>query len=325
MNFSMWASSASCWGFSELQATNYFHQLGAPQVTRGFSYGYNGKLTSSGGIKVSSLNTTWAASSAAGTACPTTPGSTSGSVCLKWTMSVPGVAPNTVINTSAANYSSWNALIDVIFHAVATPSNQGGYTETAHIQIYQMVMDYQVNGNPNWAMYIVGANGRHYATKTINGVPYIVSVNMGDTGNFGNPAYVGSGGTANNISMFVLPAPAPIGSGNYLWGQASAVHDFGGIISWLSQTTTGAQGTGIYDDAGNLLISNVGGGNVTSALINPAHYLTGLNPNFEVYSAATGAFTSNNSGAAASGPYTNNTNFTTTDFWVALPGEIIGD
>ena len=240
-------------------------------------------------------------------------------------MSVPGVAPNTVINTSAANYSSWNALIDVIFHAVATPSNQGSYTETAHIQIYQMVMDYQVNGNPNWAMYIVGANGRHYATKTINGVPYIVSVNMGDTGNFGNPAYVGSGGTANNISMFVLPAPAPIGSGNYLWGQASAVHDFGGIISWLSQTTTGAQGTGIYDDAGNLLISNVGGGNVMSALINPAHYLTGLNPNFEVYSAATGAFPSNNSGAAASGPYTNNTKFATTDFWVALPDEIIGD
>jgi hypothetical protein len=214
-------------------------------------------------------------------------------------------------------------LIDVIFHAIATPSNQGSYTETFHLQIYQMVMDFQVNGNPNWATYLVGS--KHYSTKTINGVAYIVLVNMQDTGNFGNPAWAGSGGTANNVTLFAWPAPAPIGSGSYLWGQASAVHDIGGIISWLSQTTSGSQGTGIYDDAGNLLINNVGGGYVTSALLNPAHYLTGLNPNFEVYSAATGPFPSNYSGAAASGPYTDNTKFTTTNFWVALPGEGIGN
>jgi hypothetical protein len=222
-------------------------------------------------------------------------------------MSVPGVAPLSAANTAGTTYTKWNALLDIYFHATATPPVQ--QNATFDLQIYQMVMDFTNSGVPNWATFMLGT----YTTKTIGGVTYLVSANMFDPFTEG-PGYVGNGGTYNAISMFPLPTyPTSGGTGSYLWGQASVVHDVGGIIAWLSQPKTVGGVTGIFDDAGHLLYDNVRRTNVTSAFINPLHYLTGLNPGFELIT------------AAPSVTYTNNTKFITTNFWVALPGEAIGN
>jgi len=306
-NFSMWSNNASCWGFTVTEPTdpnNVFWN--APEATRGFSFAFNGLLTSSGGISVSALNTQYASTSVH---CPST--GTSGSVCAKWTMSVPGVAAQSQTNTVSATYSRWDALMDIYFHSTAKPAVQTN--ATFDLQIYQMVMDNVNSGVPNWASYIVGT----HTTKTIGGITYLVSVNMGDPGTEGS-AWVGNGGSYNSISMFPLPTyptgTAGGGTGSYLWGMASAVHDIGGIISWLSQPQTINGVTGIFDDAGNLLKDNArANANVTTALLSPSFYLSGLNPGYEVVQ------------ATPSTSYPNNAAFTTTNFWVAVPGETVGN
>ena len=219
---------------------------------------------------------------------------------------MPGVAPQSAANTAGNTYTKWNALMDIYFHDTATPATQ--QDTSFDLQIYQMVMDFNNGGVPNWATYLLGT----YTKKTIGGVTYLVSANMFDPFTEG-AGYVGNGGSFNAISMFPLPTyPTNGNTGSYLWGQASIVHDVGGIIAWLSQPKTVNGVTGIFDDAGHLLYDNVRHTNVTSALINPNHYLTGLNPGFELITAAPNA------------SYPNNTVFTTTNFWVALPGEAVG-
>jgi hypothetical protein len=233
-------------------------------------------------------------------------------------MSVPGVAAQSQTNTAGSTYTQWNALMDIYFHATATPAV--GQATTFDLQIYQMVMDFTNNGAPNWASNIIGGYNAHgnlvrSAKKTIGGVTYLVSANMFDPFTEG-AGYVGQGGSYNAISMFPLPTyptTTPSGSGSYLWGRASVVQDIAGIIKWLSVPTTGSSGTGIYDDAGVLMYDNVRETNITSAFLSPSMYLTGFNPGYEVI------------GTTPSGTYTNNTVFTTTNFWVALPGEAVGN
>jgi hypothetical protein len=312
-SFSMWSQSASCWGINSLttgSSSNYSF-WNAPEVTRGWSYGYNGPFTSSGGLQVSSLNAGYNASRP----CPSS-GGTASSVCVKWAMSVPGVAPSTQINDATHTYTAWNALLDVYFHSVPKPDNT---TDTSFdLQIYQMVMDYQAGGSPNWAAWIVGDGffPKHpWAKKTIGGVTYLVSVNMQDPGTYGGN-WVGHGGgaTQNMVSMFVLPT-IPTGSTSYLWGSASVTHDLGGIIKWLSQTETRSGVTGIFDDAGARLIDNENAGRtITTPLISPSLYLTGLNAGYEVVDITT-------LGRASA----NNSLFTTTNYWAALPGEATGN
>jgi len=71
--------------------------------------------------------------------------------------------------------------------------------------------------------------------------------------------------------------------------------------------------TAIFDDEGKPLYDNVRKAPVTSPLISPTYYLTGLNPGFEVIQ------------ANASDPaYSNNGVYKTTNYWVALPGEDVG-
>jgi len=177
-----------------------------------------------------------------------------------------------------------------------------------------MVMDYQAGGNPNWATYLIGT----WSKKTINGITYMVSVNMQDPGTYGSgtKAWVGSGGTQNMVSMFVLPTypTSASGSKSYLWGSSSVTHDLGGIISWLSQTQTISGVTGIFDDSGNRLWDNVGNKSVSTALISPSLYLTGMNAGYEVVDVTT-----------AGRAYSNNSLFNTTNYWVALPGETTGN
>ena len=176
-----------------------------------------------------------------------------------------------------------------------------------------MVMDWQAGGNPNWASYIIGT----YTTKTIGGVTYLVTVNAQDPGTMGGSTgtWVGSGGTLNTVALFVLPTyPTSTSSKSYLWGSASVTHDVGGIIAWLSQTQTIGAQTGIFDDAGHLLYDNARNANVTTPLIDPSYYLTGLNPGFEVVQASTNG-----------GAYPNNSVYNTTNYWVALPGETVGN
>jgi hypothetical protein len=123
--------------------------------------------------------------------------------------------------------------------------------------------------------------------------------------------------------MFPTPTYAttlPYGSGTnpYLWGQASVLHDVGGIIAWLSQTQTINGVTGIFDDNGALLIDNHTKKSVTSPLLSPSFYLVGLNPGFEVILA--------NPGTPGTSTYLpGNSVFTTTDLWIALPGETVGN
>jgi Divergent InlB B-repeat domain len=305
-NFSMWSNSASCWGFNVAEPTNPNYTFwNSPLVTRGFSFGVNGLLTPAGGMLVANLNSLYAK-----TAEPCPISGSSGSVCAKWSMSVPGVAAQSAINTAARSDTKWDALLDIYFHATAKPSVQ--QNASFDLQIYQMVMDFSVGGTPNWATNIIGT----HTIKTIGATSYLVSVNMGNPGTEGSN-WVGNGGTYNSISMFPLPtypsSTASGAAGSYLWGQASMVHDVGGIIAWLSQTQTINGVSGIFDDAGHLLYDNVRRVNVTSALLNPSFYLTGLNPGYEVIT------------ATPSSSYPNNTVFTTTDFWVALPGETIGN
>ncbi len=314
VGFSMWSNSASCWGIAINEPSDPNSTFwNAPLVTRGFSFGYEAPLTASGGILVSALN-----SQHAGSADPCPGSGASASVCVKWAMSVPGTSPQSAVNTATATYTSWDALIDIYFHDSAAPA--AGANAFFDLQIYQMVMDFPNGGVPNWASFIVGT----YTTKTIGGVTYLVSVNMGDPGTEGS-SWVGSGGTLNSVSMFPLPTyptTTPAGSGSYLWGAASVVHDVGGIIAWLSQTETktvgGVSKTGIFDDAGNLLTDNVRKAAVNAPLISPAYYLTGLNPGYEVVLANPGT-------PNTSTYYPNNTAFTTTNLWVALPGETVGN
>jgi uncharacterized repeat protein (TIGR02543 family) len=307
--FSMWSQSASCWGINSLTTgtpSNYYF-WNAPEATRGWSYGYNGLLSTAGGLQVSSLNSSYSSSAP----CPASGGSAA-SVCVKWTMSVPGVASSTTTNDASNTYTVWNALLDVYFHSAIKPSNT---TDTSFdLQIYQMVMDYQAGGNPNWATYLIGT----WSKKTINGITYMVSVNMQDPGTYGSgtKAWVGSGGTQNMVSMFVLPTypTSASGSKSYLWGSSSVTHDLGGIISWLSQTQTISGVTGIFDDSGNRLWDNVGNKSVSTALISPSLYLTGMNAGYEVVDVTT-----------AGRAYSNNSLFNTTNYWVALPGETTGN
>jgi hypothetical protein len=232
-SFSMWSQSASCWGINMNMPTNASNLYwSAPEVTRGFSFGYAAPLIASSGNLVSTLNTTYANAT---TPCPSS--GTSSGVCVKWAMSVPGVATGTAINDLTHNYSNWNALLDIYFHAVTNPTDSS-YSAKFDLQIYQMVMDWPAGGNPNWASYLL----RTYTKKTIGGVTYLVSVNMQDPGTYGSGtnAWVGSGGTLNMVAMFVLPTypTSASGSKSYLWGSATVTHDVGGIISWLSQTET---------------------------------------------------------------------------------------
>ncbi len=306
-NFSMWSNNASCWGFTVSEPSNSNNVFwNAPEATRGFSFGYNGLLTSTGGVSVSSLDTQYANAT---THCPSS--GTSSSVCVRWSMSVPGVATQSQINTASSTYSRWDALLDIYFHSTAKPAVQTN--ATFDLQIYQMVMDNVNGGVPNWASYVVGT----HTTKTIGGITYMVSVNMGDPGTEGS-SWVGYGGSYNSVSMFPLPTyptgTAGGGTGSYLWGAPSLVHDVGGIIAWLSQTQTINGVTGIFDDAGNLLKDNArSNANVTTALLSPSFYLTGLNPGYEVIT------------ASPSTSYPNNAVFTTTNFWVAVPGETVGN
>ena len=307
-NFSMWSQSGSCWGINVTEATNtnsvYWN---APEDTRGFAFtGYNAPLTATGGMLVSALNTQHAAAS---TPCPAS--GPSSSVCAKWAMSVPGVAPQSAINTASTTYGRWDALLDIYFHSTATVAAYA--TATFDLQIYQMVMDNEAsNGVPNWAANLLGT----YTTKTISGVTYLVSVNMQNPGTEGASGWVGNGGTLNEVSMFPLPTyptTKPAGSGSFLWGSSSMVNDVGGIIAWLSQPQTINGVTAIFDDAGKPLYDNVRKANVTSPLIDPSTYLSGLNAGYEVVQ------------ATPSTTYPNNTVFTTTNFWVALPGEAVGN
>ena len=312
--FSMWSNSASCWSINQSEPTNtevagnptYWN---APVATRGFSQGPVTLMTPSGGLQVSTLNTEY---NTATTPCPSS--GASQSVCAKWTMSVPGVSANSVANTSTNFYTTWDALMDIYFHPVAQPAVFA--VTSFDLQIYQMLMDFQASGSPAWADFIFGQG--HYTTKTISGVQYYVNVNMGDPGSEG-AGWVGrnSGGTYNCVSLVpVSSTPTTLTAGNtgsYLWGVPSVVHDVGGIIQWLSTTTTMNGTTGIHDDAGNLLYDNVRHANVTTALLNPAHYLTGFNPGYEVVQ-TTGTST-----------YPNNSVFTTTNLWIALPGETVGN
>lgn len=302
-SFSMWANGASCWGINVTEPTDpNFVFWNAPEATRGFSFGVNSLLTSTGGVNVSALNAKYASAS---TPCPAT--GASQSVCAKWSMSVPGVAPQSAANTGNSTYGQWNALLDIYFHTVAKPSVQ--QNASFDLQIYQMVMDYTAGGSPNWATYLLGT----YTTKTIGGITYLVSVNMQDPGTEGS-TWVGYGGSNNTVAMFPLPTYPTSGStGSYLWGQASMTHDVGGVIAWLSQPQTINGVTGIFDDAGRLLYDNVRKASVKSALINPSSYLTGLNAGYEVTLAVPNA------------NYPNNTVFTTTNYWVALPGETVGN
>lgn len=311
---SMWSNSASCWGIVQNEPTNseasgnpvYWN---GPLASRGFSQGPNTLLTSSGGLQVSAINAQYNAT----TPCPS-PGSggSAQSVCAKWTMSVPGTTPGSAINTSTNFYTTWDALMDIYFHAEAVPATFE--RTTFDLQIYQMVMDFQISGVPNWANFVFG-KGR-YTTKTINGTQYYVNVNMGDPGSEGS-GWVGRGGTYNSVSLVPVSSTAITltagAGGSYLWGVPSAVHDVGGIIKWLSETTTINGTTGIHDDAGNLLYDNVRGASVTSPLLNPLHYLTGLDPGFEVLQ------------TTQTSTYPNNATFTTTNLWIALPGEVVGN
>ena len=308
-NFQMWSQSASCWGITTTSANTGLTYWNAPLVTRGFSFGYDAPLTSTGGLKVSSLNTTYAGS---GTHCPTS--GTANSVCVKWVMSVPGVSTQSSINTASTTYTNWDALLDIYFHAASSATTPTSSTNVSFdLQVYQMVMDWQAGGNPNWASYIIGT----YTTKTIGGVTYLVTVNAQDPGTMGGSTgtWVGSGGTLNTVALFVLPTyPTSTSSKSYLWGSASVTHDVGGIIAWLSQTQTIGAQTGIFDDAGHLLYDNARNANVTTPLIDPSYYLTGLNPGFEVVQASTNG-----------GAYPNNSVYNTTNYWVALPGETVGN
>ena len=306
--FSMWSNSSSCWGINQSEPTNNLGNptyWNAPVATRGFSQGAVTLLTPSGGMQVSSLDTQYASAT---TPCPTS--GTSQSVCAKWSMSVPGVSTGSAVNTATNFYTTWDAMIDIYFHATAIPAAY--QLTTFDLQIYQMIMDFQEQSVPAWATFIIGT----HTTKTIGGVTYLVSVNMGDPGSEG-AGWIGRGGTYNCVSLIPLPTyPTTVaagGTGSYLWGLPSAVHDVGGIIAWLSQPKTINGVTGIFDDAGNLLYDNVRKANVTGALLNPSHYLTGFNPGFEVVQ------------AIPSTTYPNNTVFTTTNLWIALPGEPVGN
>lgn len=309
-SFSMWAQSASCWGIDmsvPVNSTNSYWN--APLTTRGWSYGYNARLNGTTGLQVSSLNSTYAGAT---TPCPTS--GTASSVCVKWEMSVPGVASQTAVNTASNTYTNWNALLDIYFHSSATPSNTTN--ATFDLQIYQMVMDWQAsNSQPNWAYNIVNNNSARYSIKTIGGVTYLVTVNLQNPGTEGSN-WVGSGGSLNAVSMFVLPTyyTSAAGSRSYLWGSASVTHDVGGIIAWLSQTETRSGVTGIFDDSGTRLWDRVRNVAVSTPVLDPSYYLTGLNPGFEVVTTNT-----------SSGTYPNNTAFTTTNLWMVLPGEAVGN
>ena len=309
----MWSQSGACWGLNVSEASDPSNAYwNAPEDTRGFSFtGYNAPLTSTGGISVSALDTQYAAAVANSTTpCPAS--GTSSSVCVKWAMSVPGVATASAVNTATNTYTEWDALLDIYFHSSATVAAY--LAGTFDLQIYQMLMDNQAsNGVPNWATNLLGT----HTTKTIGGVPYLVSVNMQDPGTENGTAPLtwvgnGNGGTLNEVTLFPLPT-YPTGSSSYLWGSSSMVHDVGGIIAWLSQTATCSNGTGICDDNNQLLYDNARHANVTAPLISPSYYLSGLNAGYEILL------------AKPSSTYTNNTNFTTTNYWVALPGETIGN
>jgi len=305
-HFSMWSQSASCWGVKVSEPANpKFVYWNAPIVTRGFSFGYTAPLATSGGLSVANLATQHAK---AVQPCPDK--GTASSVCVKWSMEVPGVIPQSTVNTAKVTYSNWDAMIDIYFHAVPNPAP--GTSVTFDLQIYQMLMDWQATNGPNWATNILG----RYTTKTIGKVKYLVTVNTQNPGTQGSN-WVGLGGQLNAVSMFALPTlpttRAAGGVGSYLWGTPSAMHDVGGIIAWLSQMQTVNGVTAIFDDEGKPLYDNVRKAPVTSPLISPTYYLTGLNPGFEVIQ------------ANASDPaYSNNGVYKTTNYWVALPGEDIG-
>ena len=244
---SMWANSSSCWGINQSEPTNNLSNptyWNAPVATRGFSQGAVTLLTPSGGMQVSGLDTQYASAT---TPCPSS--GASQSVCAKWSMSVPGVSAGSAVNTANNFYTTWDAMMDIYFHATATPAAY--QLTTFDLQIYQMIMEFQEQGVPAWSTYSIGK----HTTKTIGGVTYLVSVNMGDPGSEG-AGWIGRGGAYNCVSLIPLPTyPTTVaagGTGSYLWGLPSAVHDVGGIIAWLSQPKTINGVTGIFDDAGNL-------------------------------------------------------------------------
>ena len=305
-DFLMWSQNSSCWGVRVSEPTNpKFVYWNAPIVTRGYSFGYRAPLNGSEGLQVSRLN---AIRSASQQPCPET--GESHSVCLKWSMEVPGVTPQSTINTATVTHTNWDAMIDVYFHAVSSPSSETPVV--FDLQVYQMVMDWQAGNGPNWATNML----HRYTTKTIGGVKYVVTVNTQSPGTEGSN-WVGHGGSYNAVSVFALPtlptSKSATGTGSYLWGTPSALHDIGGLIAWLSQPQTINGTTGIFDDAGKLLYDNVRKTSVSGPLIDPAYFLTGLNSGFEVVQAD-----------ASTPEKAGNSKFTTTDFWIALPGEAVG-
>ena len=305
-NFTMWSQNSACWGVRVTEPANpKFVYWNAPIVTRGFSFGYSAPLTPSGGLLVSKLGSDYAAST---DPCPAQ--GKASSVCVKWSMEVPGVAPRSTVNTASTTHTNWDAMIDIYFHA--EPDPKPGSAATFDLQIYQMVMDWQAGNGPNWATNML----HRYSTKTLGGVQYLVTVNTQNPGTEGS-GWVGSGGRLNVVSLFPLPTlpttKAAGGTGSYLWGTPSARHDVGGIIAWLSQPQTINGVTGIFDDAGKPLYDNVRRAPVSAPLIDPSYYLTGFNTGFEVIQ------------AYAQTPETaNNVNYTTTNYWLALPGETVG-
>jgi hypothetical protein len=305
-NFAMWSQNSGCWGVRVTEPANpKFVYWNAPIVTRGFSFGYSAPLTPAGGIPVSSLNAQYAN---AKTPCPAQ--GKSDSVCVKWSMEVPGISSKSAVNTAKSTLTNWDAMIDVYFHAVPNPAP--GNSATFDLQIYQMLMDWQAGNGPNWATNML----RRYSTKTIGGVKYLVTVNTQNPGTEGSN-WVGFGGKLNVVSLFALPTLPTTktegGAGSYLWGTPSALHDVGGIIAWLSQTQTISGVTSIFDDAGKPLFDNARGSTVAEPLISPAYYLTGLNTGFEVIQAN-----------ATDPNHVNNAEYKTTNYWVALPGESVG-
>ena len=305
-NFTMWSQNSACWGVRVTEPANpKFVYWNAPIVTRGYSFGYRAPLNGSEGLQVSRLN---AIRSASQQPCPET--GESHSVCLKWSMEVPGVTPQSTINTATVTHTNWDAMIDVYFHAVSSPSSETPVV--FDLQVYQMVMDWQAGNGPNWATNML----HRYTTKTIGGVKYVVTVNTQSPGTEGSN-WVGHGGSYNAVSVFALPtlptSKSATGTGSYLWGTPSALHDIGGLIAWLSQPQTINGTTGIFDDAGKLLYDNVRKTSVSGPLIDPAYFLTGLNSGFEVVQAD-----------ASTPEKAGNSKFTTTDFWIALPGEAVG-
>jgi hypothetical protein len=263
----MWINDQACWGATTTIRKDPLSPGMAPNVTRGWIYNQTAmNLLSDAGTQ------NWTTKSGMGIQL-----SALTKARVHWSMSAP---------TVPYPASRWDALLDIFFHTMQHPLQDGtGWYPEVDLQIIPAMMDS--------GYYKAVATGNGAQLVTLGGVGYVAIVDaMGPFNQTGG----------HTITMFARPTDFSEAGTGFLWGNLSQTHDLFAIITfWMQANPKDDGGTPIH--FGSAGWSALKGQAVTTPLLNAAWYLTAVNGDFEI-----------NFGDGT-------TPWITNDFWVAVQNE----